>query len=79
MDRRELFTSFTKPFKDNTEELNIIRPPYFNTEDDFKNCISCNDKACIESCEENIIVLCDDGSVKLDFLISGEPTIDIVG
>jgi ferredoxin-type protein NapF len=71
MDRRELFTSFAKPFKDNTKDSNIIRPPYFNNEDDFKNCFSCKDKACITSCEENIIVVCDDKSVKLDFLVSG--------
>jgi ferredoxin-type protein NapF len=71
MDRRELFNSFRKPFNKANKNLEIIRPPYFYKEDDFQNCFSCKDKPCISSCEENIIVLCDDGSVRLDFLISG--------
>ena len=71
MDRRELFTSFSKPFKKDGELEHIIRPPYYNDEDNFSKCLNCKDKACIDSCEENIIILCDDGSVKLDFSVSG--------
>ncbi len=67
MDRRELFTSITKPFKEK-----IVRPPYFKNESKFlKSCITCSDKSCKTVCEENIIVIQKDGTPKIDFKLGG--------
>jgi ferredoxin-type protein NapF len=70
MQRRELFKSFTKPFKD--DEILIIRPPYFEKEEDFTNgCIECTTKDCASICEEQIIVIQDDGTPILNFSSNG--------
>ncbi len=71
MQRRELFKSLTKPFKQNNEFI-IIRPPYFENEEDFTTgCIKCETKDCATICEEQIIVIQDDGTPILDFSNSG--------
>lgn len=74
MNRRELFSSLASPFE--KEEMNqesiIVRPPYYKDERDFLLlCISCEDKMCQSACEENIIIIQDDGTPKLDFTNSG--------
>ena len=77
MKRRELFSSLASPFNNKEKLEKIVRPPYFGDEADFtstvlpKSCISCNDKSCATVCEEQIIVIQEDGTPKLDFNING--------
>lgn len=71
MQRRELFSSLSKPFKKEEKESNI-RPPYFKDINlFFTNCVECLDKPCITVCEENIIQVLEDKTVALDFSNSG--------
>lgn len=71
MQRRELFSSLSKPFKKEKEE-SVLRPPYFKDINlFFTNCIECLDKPCIMACEENIIVVLEDKTTALDFSKSG--------
>ncbi len=73
MKRRELFSSLTSSLfkKQEVSESIIVRPPYFNEEDDFhKNCINCEGN-CSSFCEEHIIKIADDKMPYLDFSISG--------
>lgn len=70
MKRRELFSSLASSFKNDKQEK-IIRPPYFvNEEVFFTNCIECDGK-CSTVCEENIIIMQDDKTPKLDFSDGG--------
>ncbi len=74
MKRRELFSSLASPFKDEKGKIEsiIIRPPYFENENDFiKSCVTCEEKSCSTVCEENIIFIQKDGTPKLDFTKSG--------
>ena len=73
MKRRELFSSLASPFKKQEDKLEtIIRPPYFKDEADFiKICITCEGKSCTTVCEENIIIIGDDGTPRLNFAESG--------
>ena len=69
MKRRELFNSLTSSFRDNSNEevkQSIIRPPYYIQEEDFEKCIECKDKKCVTSCDENIIIILEDGTPTLD-------------
>jgi len=71
MDRRELFSSIFSSNKKEKQEI-ILRPPYYKNIDSFsKECISCEDKPCIASCPEKIIILSEDGTPKLSFGESG--------
>ena len=71
MDRRELFSSLFSSKNKEKKEI-ILRPPYFKNEDSFyKECISCEDKPCITFCQENIIILGNDGTPQLSFGESG--------
>lgn len=70
MQRRELFSSLSKPFRKESEK--IVRPPYFKDINLFlTNCINCETKDCFNACEESIIKIKDDGSPILDFSNSG--------
>jgi len=70
MQRREFFSSLGLPFKVNQES--IIRPPYFKDENlFFTNCIKCDEKSCSIVCEENIIIIQEDLTPKIDFTKSG--------
>ena len=73
MKRRELFSSLASPFsKKNVKQESIIRPPYFKNENKFlKKCVDCEDKQCADACEEQIIVIQDDGTPKLKFNKNG--------
>ena len=73
MKRRELFSSLASSFKEKKEsQESIIRPPYYLNKTDFhKSCISCSDKNCATVCEEQIIIIQDDGTPKLNFDIDG--------
>ena len=72
MQRRELFSSLAKPFKQKDLQESIIRPPYYDDINLFlTNCVKCETKDCATVCEENIIKILDDGTPKLDFSNSG--------
>ncbi len=69
MKRRELFNSLTSSFRgDSKEEIKdvVIRPPYYFEEEDFDKCIECEDKKCASVCDENIIIILEDGTPTLD-------------
>ena len=73
MKRRELFGSLASPFKEKKEKLeSVIRPPYYVFDTDFlKGCTSCETKDCATVCEEQIIVIQNDGTPSLNFANSG--------
>ena len=70
MKRRELFRSFGSAFRGDSPKPevkeSIIRPPYYANIEDFSLCIECQDKKCATTCEENIIIIQEDGTPKLD-------------
>ena len=69
--RRDFLTAFRKPLK-SQEEVLILRPPYASSESLFESvCVNCESKACVASCDEQIIVLGEDGTPTLSFLKSG--------
>jgi ferredoxin-type protein NapF len=71
MQRRELLTSFKKPFE-NDDKLEYLRPPYFKNDSDFTNvCIRCETKDCAKICEEQIIIIQEDGTPILNFASVG--------
>ena len=71
MKRRELFSSLASSVKNEKKQEKIIRPPYFKDESVFlTNCIEC-DGICSTVCEENIIIMQEDKTPKLDFTNSG--------
>ncbi|MEN8727881.1 MAG: ferredoxin-type protein NapF [Sulfurovum sp.] len=50
----------------------MVRPPYGLNESLFQSeCVVCENKACVASCDEQIIVIQADGTPKLDFSKSG--------
>ncbi len=72
MERRELFSFLSSPIKGKKEDKEIIiRPPYFDNEDAFaRECSNC-DGLCSSSCQEQIIIIQDDKTPKIDFSKSG--------
>ncbi len=71
MERRELLSSLFSIKKKENKEI-IARPPYFEDEDSFyKECIECQDTPCLTFCEENIIVISEDKTPKLNFNLGG--------
>jgi len=72
MERRGLFSSLASSFNKKEEQEKILRPPYYEDENVFfTNCIECEDTPCSTACEENIIVIQEDKTPKLDLSISG--------
>lgn len=70
MQRRELFGSLAKPFKNRSLQEKAIRPPYFKDINlFFTKCLECLEKPCSTSCEENIIEILEDGTPKKTFQI----------
>jgi len=71
--RRDFLNVFRKPLDQNKEHLALVlRPPYGLNESLFQSeCIVCESKACVASCDEKIIKIQDDGTPKLDFATSG--------
>jgi len=64
--KREVFSSLASRFKKSSEEKPLhVRPPYNEDESLFQLCLECEEKPCIDICEEEIIKL--DGD-KLPFL-----------
>ena len=72
MDRRELFRSLSSSFSKKADgRQEVIRPPYCDENSSFdKECMNC-DGRCATFCEENIIVIQEDKTPKLDFKLGG--------
>ena len=71
--RREFLNVFRKPL-DASKEVTpmVVRPPYGFNESLFQSeCITCESKACVTSCDEQIIFIEEDGIPRLDFSKSG--------
>jgi len=71
--RRDFFTTLKKPLQQSKEHSPlVVRPPYGLNESLFQNeCITCEEKSCVASCDEQIIVLQADGTPMLNFVKSG--------
>ena len=71
--RRDFLNVFRKPLdqtKDNSPL--VVRPPYGLEESLFQSeCVTCEGKACVASCDEEIIFILKDGTPSLDFSKSG--------
>jgi len=75
MQRRELFSflssSVKERFVENKGEKLVMRPPYFNDINAFDiECQNC-EGFCATSCQEQIIIIGDDKTPRLDFSKSG--------
>jgi len=70
MERKSLFDRFRKK---EDKKIQVLRPPYYNSEDDFKNCIECETKDCKIACDEDvaIIQIQEDGTPTLNFAFNG--------
>jgi ferredoxin-type protein NapF len=69
--RRDFLNSFRKPLR-GEENVLTLRPPYASSESLFESvCVNCETKACVASCDEQIILLQEDGTPTLSFLKSG--------
>ncbi len=67
MQRRQFLNSLTSSFKGKKEvEDLVIRPPYYNDLDSFENCLKCEDKSCVSSCDENIIFIDENNLPQLN-------------
>jgi ferredoxin-type protein NapF len=70
LQRRKLFSSFRKHFS--AQEAVILRPPYcadfalFDSE-----CLTCKEKSCASLCQEEIILIDNEGKPFLSFKQSG--------
>lgn len=73
MDRRELFQSIKKPFDSSSKEITVdfIKPPYFQSLENFEKCVECDTKDCATVCEEEIVIFSDKGIPYLDFSKNG--------
>lgn len=69
MDRRGFLKSFSAPFakKEDQKKENVIRPPYNLDASLFGECAKCEEKPCVNVCEENIIKIGGDLTPYLDF------------
>ena len=73
MDRRELFGFLSSSLsgEGKVEKEILIRPPYYNDLDDFdKECHNC-DALCATLCQEQIIVIAEDKTPRLDLSKNG--------
>jgi len=71
--RRDFFRTFKKPLHQDKESSSlVVRPPYSLDESLFQSeCVTCESKACMASCDEQIIVIQSDGTPMLNFTKSG--------
>lgn len=71
--RRDFLNTFRKPLVQTKEDSPlVVRPPYGLNESLFQSeCVTCESKACVTSCDEEIIVIQEDGTPGLDFSRSG--------
>ena len=75
MERRELFSFLSSSVKEGLKEKKVetvvIRPPYFSDVNAFDiECQNC-DALCATSCQEQIIIIGEDKTPRLDFSKSG--------
>jgi len=72
-ERRDFLNKFRKPLTKVKESSPlVVRPPYGLNESLFQSeCVTCESKACVASCDEQIIVIQNDGTPMLDFSKSG--------
>jgi len=68
-DRRGFFRSLATPLAGEKVAPSFpLRPPYGKSESAFQSeCPQCESKACVTSCDEQIIIIADDGTPTLDF------------
>ena len=71
--RRAFLSTFRKPLQQSKEVLPLmVRPPYGLDESLFQSeCVTCENKTCVASCDEQIIFMLEDGTPSLDFFKSG--------
>ena len=70
--RRELFTALSSAVKKEKAERFVVRPPYNSDPSLFQTrCVECAEKPCVSACEEEIIVIGEDGTPELDFSQKG--------
>ncbi|RLA78622.1 MAG: ferredoxin-type protein NapF [Epsilonproteobacteria bacterium] len=73
MQRRELFSFLSSSLKgeEKKEKTVLLRPPYYNDEDAFdRECQNC-DGLCATSCQEQIIIIGEDKTPRLNLTQSG--------
>ena len=73
MERRELFSFLSSSLKgeEHKEKDIIIRPPYYKNINAFDTeCLNCAGK-CATLCQEQIIIICEDKTPRLDFSKNG--------
>jgi len=71
--RRDFLNVFRKSVTSTKESSPlVVRPPYGLNESFFQSeCVACESKACVASCDEQIIVIQADGTPMLNFVKSG--------
>jgi len=71
--RRDFFATFKKPLEKTKDGSPLtVRPPYGLNESLFQSeCVTCESKACVASCDEEIIFILEDGTPSLNFAKSG--------
>jgi ferredoxin-type protein NapF len=73
IDRRDFLTKLINPTASTSKNSPlVVRPPYGVSESIFQSeCILCEDKPCVASCDEQIIVIDKDDTPILDFREKG--------
>ena len=71
--RRDFLTAFKKPLHEGKEGTPlVVRPPYGLDASVFhRECVTCLNKSCVASCDEQIIFIQEDGTPTLNFSKSG--------
>ena len=70
MERRNFFKNLTQSIQSSKKQSVVVRPPYFEVDEDFAKCIECAG-LCVDVCETHIIKIADDKTPFLDFSVSG--------
>ena len=70
MKRRNFFKSLTQSIQPSKKETVTPRPPYFESEEVFLQCIECVG-LCVDACETHIIKIAKDKTPYLDFSVAG--------
>lgn len=66
--RRGFFKALSTPLRGEEQTTLPIRPPYNSDSSLFhKVCTTCETKPCVGVCDEEIIIIADDGTPELDF------------
>jgi len=70
MQRREFLTSLFSSAKSKEVKEIIVRPPFYEKEEDFLKCVDC-DAICVTVCEQKIIKINEQNTPYLDFSNNG--------